>query len=315
MKIRKTYLLVIILSLTAYAVNARASMLLDRIVAVVNKDVITWSELYKSMEFDAVGEIKTMSEADRKRVFRENESYYIETMIDKKLQIQAAKSLDIDASKEEVAEAVGSVKKKYNMSDKAFEESLKKEGFTFDGYRKRIAEQIILSKVVGQQVRSKIVISEQELNEYMEKNKDASYRIRLILLKKTDKGPDFNALEAKANEIYDRLMKGDDFMLLARQFSEDPSARSAGDLGSIKKEHLSSQFIDVLSTMNVGDISRPFRTDRGIHIIRLEDKMDTSNMGEMREAMKKRLFEKQFNEAYKSWVRGLRDRAYIEVKL
>jgi len=71
-----------------------------------------------------------------------------------------AKRLDIDASKDEIAEAIEGIRKKYAMGDEEFQESLKKEGFTLEEYKKRLAEQIILSKVVNQQVKNKIVISE-----------------------------------------------------------------------------------------------------------------------------------------------------------
>lgn len=306
---------ILLLVFVIYTDSLYASMLLDKVVAIVNKEVITWSELYKSMEFEAISEVKALSEAERRKVFKENETFFIEGLIDKKLQLQAAKALDIDASKEEVTEAVESVKKKYAMSDKDFEGALKKEGLTIEEYKKNLAEQIILSKVVGQQVRNKLVISDEEIKDYMAGNKDASYRVRQIFFKKTEKGPDRNALEAKANEVFKRLKNGESFSLLAAQFSDDPSGKAGGDLGNIKKEHLGKEFLEALSNMNAGDISRPFWTDRGIHIIKLEEKVDTANLDELKEIMKRKLFEQKFNEAYKNWVRSLREKAYIEVKL
>lgn len=292
-----------------------ASMLLDRVVAVVNKEVITWGELYRAMNFEISSGIKSLSDAERNKLFKENEGNFLENMIDVKLQLQEARRLDISAANEEIADAIENIKKKYSMSENDFVESLKKENYSMAEYRKRLSEQIILGKAVSQQVRNKVVISDREINDYMAKNKDIGYRLRLIFFKNPEKGITRDTVQARADSVIKRLKAGDGFAMLARQHSEDPSAREGGDLGYIKKVLLSKEFLEVLSNMNVGDISRPFWTDRGLHIIRLEERPDTANTDEFREFAKKKLFDIQFNEEYKNWIRGLRGNAYIEVRL
>lgn len=295
--------------------NSHSSALLDKVVAVVNKEVITWSELYRAMEFEASSEMKSLSDAEKKKIFKESEAFFLEGMIDTKLQIQAAKKLDIDASKEEISDAIEGIKKKYGMEEKEFQESLKKEGFTMEDYKRRLADQIILSKVVGQQVKNKIVISDEEIKEYMSKNKDVEYRVRQIFFRIPEKDFDRKTLEAKAEEILQRLKNGEDFPALALKYSDDPSGRIGGDLGFIKKEYLGKEFVEVLSNMPVGGVSSPFWTEKGLHIVKLEEKVDTSNVDEFKEIVKKKLFEKRFNEEYRSWIRSLREKAYVEVRL
>jgi peptidyl-prolyl cis-trans isomerase SurA len=293
-----------------------ASPLLDRVVAVVDKEVITWSELYRAMEFEMMSsDMKSASDAEKKKIFKENEMAFLEGMIDRKLQLQAAKKLDIDASKEEIADAIGGIKKKYSMDDKEFQESLKKEGFTFEEYKKRLSEHLILSKLVGQQVRNKIVVSDAEVTKYIAKNKDSEYRVRQIFFKKSERNGDRDALEAKAEEVLQRLKNGEDFSILALRYSEDPTGKIGGDLGYLKREDLGKEFVEVLSRIGVGEVSKPFWTDRGLHIIKLEEKVDGKNMDEFRESVKKKLFEKRFDEEYRNWIRGLRERAFVEVRL
>ena len=306
----------VLAAIISCAGSALASPLLDRVVAVVNKEVITWSELYKAMEFEVMsGEMKSMSDADRKKLFKESEGMFLESLIDKKLQLQAAQRLDIIASKEEIADAVAGIKKKYSMDEKEFQESLKKEGFSLEEYRRRLAEHIILSKVVGQQVRNKIVVTDADVKQYIGTNKDTEYRVRQIFFRKPAKEADRAAVEARAEEILQRIKNGEDFASLALRYSEDSTARAGGDLGFIKKELLGKEFHNILSQMSVGEVSKPFWTDRGIHIIRLEEKVDGKNMDELKEAVKKKLFEKKFEEEYKNWIRGLRERAFVEVRL
>lgn len=293
-----------------------AAPLLDRVVAVVNKEVITWSELYRAMEFEMMsGEMKSASDADKKKIFKENETGFLESMIDKKLQLQVAGKLDIDASKEEIADAIEGIKKKYSMDEKEFRDSLKREGFTYEEYRKRLAEHIILSKLVGQQVRNRIVVSDEEVDNYIAKNRDSQYRVRQIFFKKTEKNGDRKALEERAGEVAQRLKNGEDFSGLARRYSEDPTGRVGGDLGYVKSKDLGKEFVEVISRIGEGEVSEPFWTERGLHIIKLEEKMDGKNTDQLRESVKKKLFEKRFEEEYRNWIRSLRERAFVEVRL
>ena len=295
--------------------SATATVLLDKVVAIINKEVITWGELYRAMEFKATEGFKALSNTEKMKVFKENEAGFLENMVDVKLQIQAAKKLDIDASSEEIAEAIDGIKKKYSIGDKEFDESLKKEGFTLEEYKKLLAEQIILSKVVNQQVKSRIVVSDREITEYVAKNKGGGFKIRQIFFKKPDKEMERQAVEAKAEDVYRRLMAGEDFPSLAVRYSDDPSGKTGGELGFVKKEQLGKEFLDVLSRMNTGEVSGPFWTSTGIHIIQLEDKEDAKSPEESREIAKKKLSEKKFNEEYKNWIKSLREKSFVEIRL
>jgi peptidyl-prolyl cis-trans isomerase SurA len=295
--------------------TAGSAVLLDKVVAVVNKEVITWSELYKAMQFDASSEMKALSDAERKKIFAENEKRFLENMVDDKLELQAAKSLGIEASNEEVTDAIDSIKKKYNMDENTFEESLKKEGFTLDEYKKRLADQIVMSKIVSQQVRNKIVVTDREIADYMAKNKNDEYRIRQIFFKKPEGDFDRKALEARAEEVMQKLKNGEDFYALAVTYSEDPSAKSGGELGFIKKEYLGKEFLEAISHLAVGEVSAPFWTDKGLHIVQLEEKVNPENVTEYREIAKKKIFEKKFSEEYRNWIRGLREKAYVDMRL
>jgi peptidyl-prolyl cis-trans isomerase SurA len=313
-------LTIFILYLLMLSVASDAAVLLDRVVAVVNKEVITWSELYKMMENEAADQVRALKEEERLKIFKDSEAAFLEKLIDIKLQIHEARRLGLDVTTEEVTEAVENIKKKYSLTDNALEESLKKEGLSFEEYKKRLSEQIVISKVVSQQIRNKVVVSEEEVKKYMEANKESftdgeTFKIKQIFLGRPKDDADIKVIEDRASIIIQRLKAGEDFSLLAEEYSEDPSGKLGGDLGFIKKSQMAKEFIDALNSMKVGEFSNPFWTEKGLHIIKLEEKVAEQSTDEARESVLKQLTESQFSERYKSWIKGLREKAYIVIRL
>lgn len=303
-----------------FSQTVKASILLDRIVAVVNKDVITWSELYKTMEYEATDKIRGLNEQDRLKIFKDNEKIFLEQLIDQKLQVQEAKRLGYEVTKEEINEAIENIKNKYSLTDNEFEASIKKEGMTFEEYKEKLSEQILISKFLNRQIRSKIVISDEEIKRYIELNKDKfdnsdSFRIRQIFFKKPLRDEDRIKVEEKARVIIQKLNEGEDFSSLAKEFSEDPSSKIGGDLGLIKKNILANEFIKVLSQLEVGQVSEPFWTDNGLHIIKLEEKFTAKSNEQIKEDIRQQLLEIKFAEKYRDYIKSLREKARIDIRL
>ncbi len=304
------------LFLLCFSTVAESAILLDKVVAIVNKEVITWSDLYRAMEFEATDQIRGMKDDDRRRFFRENESVFLESLIDMRLQLQEAGRAGISAGAEDVNNAIGNIKAKYAMTDAAFEEAVKKEKSSLPEYRKRLAEQITISRVIEQEVRSKILVTEPELDKYLSEHKEVAkdsegFGISQIFLKSADNNP---GVEEKAKDIYKKIKAGEDFTSLARQYSEDGNAANGGDLGFIRKADLSGDFLKALSVMKTGDVSEPFWSGNGMHILKVNEIRVFKNPQELRDSVRQRLLEEKFNREYKNWIKGLRERAYIEIK-
>jgi peptidyl-prolyl cis-trans isomerase SurA len=321
-KVHSAYRIVLIILFLGFLFNSASysAVLLDRVVAVVNKEVITWSELYKTMEYESAEQVKQMSDAERAKIFKANEAEFLDRLIDMRLQIQEANNLGITVSAEEVAEAVGNIKKKYSLTDKSFEESLRKEGMTFDEYKKKLSDQMLISHFVNKQIRQKVVVSGEDVNKYIEASGESaiaeeSFRIRQIFMKSPKDEQGRSLVEEKAAMIMERQRAGEDFSSLAKEYSEDASAKLGGDLGSVKKDQMAKELIEVLSSMKAGDVSRPFWTGTGLHIIKLEDKVSARTPDEMKETVRMRLMEGQFSEKYKSWLKALHEKARIEIRL
>lgn len=312
----KKILLSICLSILSVPILGEGTILLDKVMAIVNKEVITWSELYKTMEFEATEAIKSMKEEDRRRFFKDNEMAYLENLIDMRLQIQEAVKAGIGAGESDVDKAVESMRTKHSMTDQQFREAIQKEGFSMPEYRRKLSEQITIGRIVEQEVRGKVLVTEGEVTRYLsehaelERESEGFSISHILLRKKGDRGQ----IEEKAREIEGRIKTGEDFSALAREFSEDSSAKTGGALGFVRKSDLSRDFLAALSKMKPGDVSEPFWTENGIHILRLDEIHAVKNPQELREKVRQKLLDERFTREYRNWIKGLREKAYIDIK-
>lgn len=301
------YALPAMAALVFLAAPAGAGVLLDRVVAVVNKEAITWSELYRAMEFELSKRVKKLSDEQKREIFKQNEGRFLEDMVDLRLQLQEAEKLGVTVDEEQVDAAIENIRGKYSMGEKEFYSALVEEGFSREKYRETIRDQITIGRLVEREVRGKIVLSDKETRRLLKKeniSEGVYYGLSQILLVIPD-GGNVEAVQKKAEEIVGRLRAGEDFGLLAREYSEGPAAQAGGEIGLVPKSHLAPQFLKALEDLAPGDVSSPFRTAQGIHILKLTARRDAA------EILKERLFEKR----YRQWLRGLRDKAFIEIRL
>ncbi|MDP2168642.1 MAG: peptidylprolyl isomerase [Thermodesulfovibrionales bacterium] len=281
---------------------------LDRVAAVVNKEVITWLELYKAMGLELDRGAAPMADKEKLKVFKDNEASFLEEMINAKLQLQEARRFGIGAGDREVESAINNIRKSYSMNADEFAKAVEKEGFTLEEYRKRLSDEIIFSKVIDREVRSKVTVTEEEINRYLEeigRRQGETYRIRQIFLR------DGGDVKERTGEVLERLRAGEDFQALAAEYSDDPSGKRGGDLGSVTLDDLAPEFQEALRTLKPGEVSAPFKTAPGTHIIKLEELKRSAYDEEARKA----LLEKKFPEEYKRWLKHLRGKSFVEIRL
>jgi len=299
---------------------AQATFLLDRVVAVVNQEVITWSELYRAMEIDSTPAVKALPEEERKKIFKESEAMFLENLISFRLQVQEAATRGLRVTEEEIKETIDGIKKKYGMTDAQFQKSLIAEGYSIEEYKRRLADQILESKIVNQQVRSKVIVTDADIDKFMKENKNFSgssetYHIRQIFFKKPKDEAEKGRVEEKAQAVYAKAQQGANFAELAREYSEDASKDAGGDLGFIEKGSLAKEFSAALASMKQGDVSKPFWSDKGMHILMLEEMPAPKSPAEVKEEAKTALQNKLFSDKYKAWTKSLREKAFIDIRL
>ncbi len=308
----------IILSLTAslalllsFSLQSSASgtVIVDRVVAVVNNEIITLSDLQRE-------------EALKKVNANTDERQLLEDMIDRKLQMDAAKRAGMDVTDKELADAIADIMKRNSLDAKRFEEALAKEGLTLDQYKSALREQMTLSRMIGKYVRSGIAVDEAEVRAYYDRNRKSyavpeEVRLRQIYFPVPENAtPDQIAdIKSKALATCDRAKKGDDFLELVREHSQG-AVSSDGDLGFMERQNLQPEIEKAARDLKAGEIAGPILCGGGFHIIRLEEvRTQVKPFEKVKDEIMNALYQQKMENTYRTWLQSLRSDANIENRL
>jgi peptidyl-prolyl cis-trans isomerase SurA len=311
--ISRIYILVCLALLFA-SKGSNAAELMDKVVAVVNDDLITLSELN-----EMAAKINSNPDAPK-----EDQRTVLDQMIELKLLDQEAKKLGLSVSEREVDAAIEAVKRQYNLTDEQMDEVLKKQNLTPEAFREQWRFQILGNKVIGTQVKGQIAVTEDEIKKYYEENygeleTGKEMHIAHILIPFDPNSPDEKEkARVLAREITEKARSGEDFGELAKEYSKDTgSAERGGDLGYVQKGELVASLEEAIKETPVGEVSEPVESPSGFHVIKVLDKRESSasSIDDAREEIKQKIYRQKAESALKTWVEGVRKTAYIEVKL
>ena len=296
--------------------------IVDRIVAIVNDDAITLSELEEELA-PYVQEIRysMRNPEEQKRILFRIRQDILKRMIETKLTDQESKRLGIHVSDAELEQRIEQIKNQNFLTDETLREQVDAQGITFEEFKEQVMIQILRFKIINREVKSKIAVTEAEIREYYEKNRDEyatkkRYRIRTILVKvpSWQSRDDETAAVRKIEVIMDALQHAS-FDEVARQFSEDMSAKDGGDLGFFTTDELIPELQETVGWMKEGEISPALKTPQGYQILYVE-KIEGSQGKSLEQAkanIQDKIFQKMVEEQYMDWVEALKKRAFIKV--
>ncbi|MRR06641.1 MAG: peptidylprolyl isomerase [Deltaproteobacteria bacterium] len=246
----------------------------------------------------------------------------LDSLINKKLIEQKVKELDIKVSDDEVKQAIEDVKKTNAISEENLRAALAARGISFDDYKIQLKEQLERLRLISLEVRSKIQVSEKEIQEYYAANAgkfqvDEAFHARQIFFSIPAKASadQQKQVAEKAEKVLAEAKEGADFVELAKKYSDDPSGKEGGDLGFLKKGEVLPEFEKALTTMKTGDVSGLIRTAAGIHIIKLEEirEGNQQNYDAVKREIEDILYKQKSEERFSQWLEGLRKNAAIEM--
>ena len=321
MRKRGSFILGILLLLSGTFSSSEA--VVDRIVAVVNKEIITLSEVER-MIGHLKEEIEGGNRLERRGRINELSRMALEKLIEEKLIDQEAKKTGIKAAAKEIDGSIDEIKRRNAATQEDLEKALAKDGLTLEAFKKEIEKKIIRSKLVQWAVKVEPNVGEKELRDFYLKNADRyrteeSYRPGHILLKvpKEATAEGVREIRAKCQKVQAKIRAGEDFGEMAILYSEDISSKDRGNLGVFKKGELLPALEKEALRLKVGEVSEVFRTDFGFHIIKLLDRKggDPLPFEEMKEKVRQDYLEKEFEKGLKQFLTTLREKSIIEIKL
>ena len=285
-----------------------APVVVDRVIAVVNDEIITMSDLQREMQ-------RHTEVSDQRLV--------LEGMIDRKLQMITAKRNGIDVSEQELTEGIADIMKRNNLNEPQFKEALTKEGLTLELYRAELKEQMTLSRLFNKYVRSGLAVDEAEIKAYYDKNTKLyslpeEVKVRHLVVAVPDKASpaQVKAAQEKAAALRERIRKGEDFVLLIREHSDSQTARQDGDLGFLQRGSALPELEAAAKHLKPGEFAGPVRCEDGFHIIRVEDiRTPVLPFAKVKEEINRMLFEQKMGNTYQAFLQSLRSEAHIENRL
>jgi len=310
--------------LAAAAPAARAEVI-ERIVAVVNDDVILQSELNLRV-VAAEDELDTIADPQKQAERRQQlEDALLDAMIAEQLIAQQAGELKLKVSNAEVDKALDEVRKQNKVTAEQLERALREEGFTMAQYRSDVKRQILRLKVINVAVRSRIQISDTEIQEAYDRKTRQGAAIGEVrashIFIEVPEGADeavVKETQARAATLAVRARDGEDFAELAKASSEDPATKDdGGDLGWIGRGMLPGELDTVLFAMKPGEVRGPLRGESGWHVIKLTDvrKSEMKPLAEVKEKLREELYQAELKRQTKNWIDELRKKAYIKKRV
>jgi peptidyl-prolyl cis-trans isomerase SurA len=299
--------------------------IVDRIVAVVNDDIITYLEVQEEMApYEA--QIKAVGydpEKEQQMLYRVRNDI-VKKLVDQKITDQEIKRYKINVSDEDIDNNIEQIKESKLWSDEEFRDALESEGMTYESYRKKLKDQAMRARLLNTAVRSKIVITKEDVAAYYANNietyqGEVSYHLRNIIMRvptDADKDEKQTVLE-KMEKVQGALEQGTSFESLSRQYSESSLAERGGDLGVLAYKNFSSQLKEALDGLSIGEYTAILDTDQGYQIFYIENilKENETPLEDVYLEIEETLFKELSEKAFKEWLEALREASHIKIIL
>jgi peptidyl-prolyl cis-trans isomerase SurA len=306
-----------------FRVQAADAIVVDRIVAVVNDDLITLYDLNKTLKpyEENIKALGYTPERERETLFKLRTDL-LNRLIERKLTDQVIKRNNIDVSEEEIDSALERLKESRSLTDEDLRAGLAQQGLTLEEYRKNVKQQLLRNKLVNREIKSKIVITEDDIKIYYDAHREKyagekQYHIWNIFVRLPEfadesiKGPALEKMEA----VITQLKQGRKFESLAAEDSDSPMDPKGADLGLYRLDELSPQLQKAVGVMKAGDFSPILKTDMGYQIIYVQQiaETDAKSLVKVKSEIQEALYNETVDNKFQAWLEELRKRAHIEI--
>jgi peptidyl-prolyl cis-trans isomerase SurA len=306
------FLLLLLAGLALLNPCTSGSEVIDKILAIVNDDIITLSDVEKYVRVEKQGRFTSVDEYFRDAELKQKLDAFIENALIQ----QQAKKLKIEISDLEVQMVVDGIKKQNLITDEELKEQLRKANSSYKSFFEGIRSNLVRSKVLARTISPDVLLGDARLKEYYEANPDEfkveEYRLQQVFISNRTQDA-----ARRAQVAYNALQAGQPFERVAREYSDDPSGKQGGDIGYVKKEDLVPELRQAISLLISGTYSHPVLTPYGFHIMKVIDVRKSAALpfDAVKDSIQEKIVQKESEKRYKEYITKLRASSYIEVKI
>ncbi len=311
---RKIKQIIVCMTVIVCGLSSMASAeIVDRIVAIVNNDIITLSELNKATKpYKENLATASKSDEEKEKIGAKIDNQMLAQLIDRSLTAQQATKYNISVSQKDIDGAVNNFKKSKNLNQEQLEEALAADGLTYKDYRVSMKGEILQSRLISRAVRSQVIITNNDIKEYYDAHGEAftgvkKYQLRNIVM---DAEEEIQAVEKKLGENIS-------FDQLAKQYSQASNASDGGDLGVFDINNFSEEIKNSLQTLEKGDHTPILMAGQGYQILYVEDVVMEGNktIEEARDQIENVLYKEKAEKKFAEWIASLKENAHIKIML
>jgi len=310
----------ILIAMFFAAVDCRAEIS-NRVVAMINKDVITLYELNNRIK-ELTGKTSEEIKAEDEETFIELRRQILESMINEKIAQEKIEELGLQISQTDVDSYFENIKKSKNWTQEDLLVELKNDGLSYETYRKQITDSMEQEKLINYEVKSKAVILEGQIQKYYQEHPDEykeNERVHvagiILLVQDKENKDELNELRKKGEEILARLKSGEDFGALAKEYSQGPGADEGGELGEFDPAELDAELKKVIDGLSDGDASSVIARETGVQIIKLirREGGNIKPFEQVRNDIYETIYNEELNKRYTTWLKNLRDKSFTKI--
>jgi parvulin-like peptidyl-prolyl isomerase len=310
-----------VLFLASGALFAADVAVLEQIIAKVNGDIITSSEIDRSRKQlrDDLQQ-RGVKGPQLEAALKEREKDFFRDRIDQLLLVQKGKELNVNVDAQ-LSKYIADLMRQLKIADQeVLARNIREQtGMTYEDWKNEAKNSMLTQRVVGQEVQSKINIRDEDKRKYYEEHKNEFVREERVFLReiflKTD-GKNDAIVEKKAKDLVARAKKGERFGDLARDNSDSDSAQQYGELGGFKKEEMDPALFDQLYKGGRNYVTEPLKRANGFVIFRVEEihKPGQAPFEEVENEVMERLFMPKMQPAVREYLTKLRQEAFLEIR-
>lgn len=247
---------------------------LDKIVAVVEDDVILEKELNREVSAIAQRIQASHTQMPPELILRKQ---VLEKMIVDKLQRQLAEKAGITITEEMLNSSAADIAQRNNMNLQQFRAELERQGMSYKSFLDNMRNEIIINQLRSREIGGRIKVTDREVEHYLEtqekigEEESVQYHLGhiLIAVKEAASATEIQKARSKADDLVKKLRSGGDFTQIAISDSDDDNALKGGDLGWRTSNDVPTLFADRVSKMKPGEVADPIRSPSGFHIIKM----------------------------------------------